>query len=612
MKKVTHRLVSYGFLAFITLALTLQPVVAQDAEIVDASYTVREGVDFATRVLRDPWDMSEYTDISQWLNQAGTANYLLDINVSNGIFSARTAGDYSDFYPLYPGYEPGFIFGKTGAVHPILTDHYRCFYMAMESTWGNSDPNFFILFWAPGRAMAEWVNDDYTWGIASGNVITKGIRKLYRVDLGNPAFLINKSWSYMEYWQALRVTPSLERDTTFSVDWIRLTDCQPVNVHLTGLSSGTYSVWVGNGISAQVRVVDSFSPQGGAYDWDVQGLAGGNYTYYVKNQSGGVVQQGSLNVVPTPIVDFTRPSQVSGEDYATRYGNAWDFGDPGDVTNVNCASDVMANNLLYLDTAPPSMQPGCVRKGANEMDPNVYLNTPVRIDVRQYRYLSFRHLINGAWSMPPQGMVVRWIWLADRSGPDCYYVSREVALDVVWQDYTIDMFDDWNGMPVESTPSGCGLVHWKNEYGKVKLFRMDPNENITSSTLHQEFDWIRLTKVDSITRGAMFPIKVLLNKPYDQIVSLAFYYTTDLLNPTQHPAAKYTVPPLPSGPYWLFLPIIPFPLRDPFVENLAADFTYPWDTTNVSPGQYYVCAVANDGYNQAHYCSEAPVIVTSP
>ena len=48
---------------------------------------VPESDDFATLILRDPWDMSEFTDISQYLNESGQRDIIRNPKVSNGIFS---------------------------------------------------------------------------------------------------------------------------------------------------------------------------------------------------------------------------------------------------------------------------------------------------------------------------------------------------------------------------------------------------------------------------------------------------------------------------------------------------------------------------------------------
>ncbi len=156
-------------------------------------------------------------------------------------------------------------------------------------------------------------------------------------------------------------------------------------------------------------------------------------------------------------------------------------------------------------------------------------------------------------------------------------------------------------------------MQWKNETRLAKVSRFDPNENIASIAMHQEFDWIRLTKLDSITQGGLFPIKVNLNKPANGLRSLTYYYTSDVNRPTQYPAQ--IVQPssqLPSAPFHVYLPNILTYSLDAFVGGLKADVTAYWNTAKVTPGEYYVCATADDGYNQSTYCSDAPMDVLAP
>jgi hypothetical protein len=122
-------------------------------------------------------------------------------------------------------------------------------------------------------------------------------------------------------------------------------------------------------------------------------------------------------------------------------------------------------------------------------------------------------------------MIVRLFWRLERPSTDCYYGSRAVALDTGWRTYSVDLYDLWNGTPEESTPSGCGLVPWAEQasVGPLIEFRFDPNENILSDTMHQQFDWIRLTQVDRVQRGAAFPVKLLLNKPLAELQALNFF-----------------------------------------------------------------------------------------
>jgi hypothetical protein len=291
------------------------------------------------------------------------------------------------------------------------------------------------------------------------------------------------------------------------------------------------------------------------------------------------------------------------------------MGGEADLTRVSCANHAFNDGILALDTMPPHQVSGdCRGSGAGEVDAKVFLNTPTRVSLKNYRYLSFHHRIDGAWSVPEQGMIARWIWGVDRPGVDCTFVSREVALDVGWSTYSVDLFDSWNGMPIEASPSDCRRVHWKDETGYVYFFRFDPNENVTSSTFHQEVDWIRLTQVDRVERGLVFPIKVLLNVPRETLKSIDFYYSNNLNEPTQTSAesSQITRVEVENAPYRVYVPVNLTGGYDPFIAGLPADVVYSWDTSNVAPGEYYLCARVDDGYNQSTYCSDAPVKVIDP
>jgi len=108
-----------------------------------ANFVTLEGHDFATRVLGDPWDMSQFSDLSQWFNHSGSQNYLLNFQVRDGIFSAHTASGLTYFILLYGGYTPELRTGKIGIVHPISSADYNCFYMAMKAD--TSDPDHFQM-----------------------------------------------------------------------------------------------------------------------------------------------------------------------------------------------------------------------------------------------------------------------------------------------------------------------------------------------------------------------------------------------------------------------------------------------------------------------------------
>jgi hypothetical protein len=569
-------------------------------EITLENNTVGEGVDYATRTLGDPWDMQSFSDIAQWFNHTPPEHQLADFQVNNGVFSARTLGDYSEFFPLFPGYLPGTHSGKVGALYPINSSIFACFYMSMLSTWNSSNTNYFLVGWGP--------NDDTNnpWGVAQSYNMSKNQWNLYQFNLNSPRGLINQSWSGQQFWQYLRITPSTYADTQFWIDWIRLTNCQPVYVNLSGLKSGTYSLWISTSShNGQVLVVNSFSTTG-SYDWDVQGLAAGSYTYYVKNSDGVIFQQGQINIGESPIVTFTSPSPYSGQYYANNQGNPWNM-DPSDAPDIRCAKNSnFTDGILTLDT----MSQDCAGPGANEADPIIYLNTVYHGDLSSYRYLSFSSSTTGfPWSVPDLGMIVRLFWSLDRPGGDCWYGSRAIALDIGWQTYTVDLYDAWNGMPEERTPLDCPMVSWRDQgvVGPVVSLRIDPNENVTGGDLHQEFDWIRLTKVEQVSQGKLAKIRVLLNKQPSE-VTLSFYYTTNLSQPTQNIAKSYSAT-INGGRNIQYLPFL-FnfdPSYAPSVDQIPADVTFSWNTSGVTPGEYYLCAQAEDGYNQAIYCSQAPI-----
>lgn len=583
----------------------------------EAAYSVGEGFDFATRVLSDPWDMEQFTDISQWLNNAAT--YLLNIQVANGVFSATTASSYSEFYALFPGYIHGMNTGKIGAMYPIASSQFACYSMAMYSSWGTGT-NYFRLDWELDRYnLFSGDQNVEVWGMSYPHYLTPNTWKLYSTNLNAPPTLINDAWSSQSAWQGLRIVPSTVANTQFSIDWIRLTDCTPVWVTFSGLPAGTYNLWIVHGSpERQILAKEAFSPAGdGTFSWDAQGVEPGAYTYIIKTTTGTTVQQGTLNVDDTPIVSFNRPAQYTGIEYGTANGNAWDI-EPSDVTSISCANYSFANGMLYLDTLSPSLlSDGCVGDGAHESDPHVFLNTPDHGNLSAYRYLSFNMSQNGTISYPDKGMIVRLFWRLDRPGDDCWYTSRAVPLEIGRFTYTVDMYDPRNGTPEAITPTTCPSVTWANQasVGPLVQFRIDPNENVLSWTFHQEIDWIRLTRVEPVRQGQPAEVRLLITDPVAELTTLDLYYTTDRSQPAQHPAARYT-PPTISGPHLFFLPLtlrLPAPsYSDPFIAALPADSVYWWDTTSVSPGTYYVCAVAGDAHTVAAYCSQAPFQIVAP
>ena len=536
--------------------------------------------------------MSEFSDISQYLNISGQAIVLQNIRVENGVFSAQsTSLKDAQFFPLFPGYLGGLLIGKVGHNYPIKSSSYKYIYIAMKVDSGPPDPTWpdvFTIFWFGDERMNS---SGGIWGYSKGihlypeagfgTPIPKW--KLFKVDLSDPSILgVGTPWTGNPTWKGLRIDPTIQANVTFQIDWTRLTDGVPISYPITWNGVQKVSVLVRpEKTDREILIEDNVEAD--SYSLDLQGLAPGKYTYLVK-AGGTLLVSGDFEVNQAPIIEFTRPSFTSGEDYATAGGHPWDMGDPSDVLAVDCSQANFSGGILSLDTPSVAQQPvGC--NGGGVSDPRIPLRSFSPLTTREYRFLSFRLSTQGPYQNIPEAMIARWIWSYQTSGGACYLVSYGVPLDVGWQTYHIDLFDSRNGSP-EATAGSCpsSATHWLNTY-PVSSLRFDPNENILGSNLHQELDWIRLTKVDGVISGNPFSIQVSLNKPASQ-VDLSFFYTTDRYGaPLQRPAAEMSRIPtsFPISGFKLFLPLLASryePTTTPWPNNV----TYYWDTAGVPPG----------------------------
>ena len=385
------------------------------------------------------------------------------------------------------------------------------------------------------------------------------------------------------------------------MDWIRLTDSQPINFPISFSGGGAnFSVWiVPAGTNREILVQTGITSP---LNLDLQGIAPGAYTYLIKNGST-VIESGSFEINQAPIVNFTQPSPTGGEDYATLAGNPWNMSDGSGVT-MECAAYDFQDGKLNLTTPTVTAQPPQCN-GGGVSDPRLTLNVPVPFNPAEYRYLSFRMYTAGAWQNVPLGMMARWIWTVPGN---CHLVSQDIPFDVGWQTYTIDLFDSFNGTP-EAVAGSCPKLSWKDAPSVIGL-RFDPNENILGYPLVQSIDWIKLYKGDRVPRGVPFPVKMVLNKPPGE-TGLSYFYTTDPKNQPQQQAAKVYLsgPPLSlNGQYRTYLPLISSRF-DPTDVPPPNSVTYNWDTSQVAPGNYHICVSVSDSHNQTTICSDVPIQV---
>lgn len=614
-------------------------IVARGLDVSVPTVPMAESNDFATHVLGDPWDMNEFSDISQYLNESGQRNVISDPKVSDGIFSGKSAGDVLGnpngaqngwFFVLFPGYQTTIHTGRTGSKTPIDSSLYKCLYIAMYVESPAANP---LL--GPDQYRVFWFGDDRlnTGGAPYG--FTPGLQlypeyganqpipvwKLYKVDLSNTPLPTGVSgilrWNEQQYWQGIRIDPTINANINFKVDWVRLTSCQPQTIPISfNPDSRINAIWLRPQDSTYyIRVATNVNGSSGVHWLDVQGVAPGSYTVALGDQFSWDIAESreTITVNQTPILHFVNPTMYSGQDYASSAGNPWDMNSSDDYSNIQCADYDQSDGVLWLNTKPGSQQPPQCQGGElKEADPKVYLNVPQPFNPAEYRYLSFRFMDTNPWQYVAKGTIMRLIWTVQgdsgRPGFECHLVSQDIPYDIGWNIYTIDLWDDFDGS-AEAWHGECSSLpkNWRQSSPVLKV-RLDPNENNTDHNFFQGLDWVRITKPLTIKQGSPYRIQL---KPFlsaEDIQNLSFYYTSDPdNNPKQYSAkaVSFNPPNAGGGPYKVYLPFVfngssSVPSDPTLVE-------YLWDTKNVPPGEYYLCVEVTDNLNQTIICSEAPV-----
>jgi hypothetical protein len=106
-------------------ALPATPVNAAPDAVGIPTNPIPYAPDYASTTFQDAWDMSQFSDVSQYLNGSGRHVTLANPSVANGMFSATTLGDYTAdqgfIYLLFPDYPTMTRTGKLGSLHPIKT-----------------------------------------------------------------------------------------------------------------------------------------------------------------------------------------------------------------------------------------------------------------------------------------------------------------------------------------------------------------------------------------------------------------------------------------------------------------------------------------------------------
>jgi len=572
-----------------------------------------EGNDFATRVLGDPWDMTEFSDVSQYLNQSSQVVQLDSYAINNSVFSAHAAPiKQAALHLLFPGYLTALLVGKTGENYPIDANTYKCLFVAAKVDSGppeNGSPDQMVVYWFNDEKLNTGIWGQTAPGIwlypETSSYTPTPIWKLFSLHLDQaqvPADMVRWENSPDGKWRGLRIDPTIQ-STWFQIDWARLTDCQAVNLQISRPGNNPVSVYIRPaGTSREILVLRNTTAN--PIILDTQGFQVGDYAYMVKNGEV-IISSGDFQIRPSPIATIITPSYSSGVDYSTETGNAWDMTDQADIVSTECTTSAMVNGTLQLNTPPPASQPpGC------SGDPKIKLNTPIPVDASQYRYLTFRMNTKATIQNVPHAMIARIVWatrgVSGNPSSRCYLVSNDIPYDIGWQTITIDLHDPIQGTAEENTVIDCPQnMTWSGTSPMFEI-RFDPNENTTDLPILQELDWVRLTKNDAVTKGKNYQVEIKLNLPWSELDYYNLFYTTD-------PSNAYQYNMILAEPGKPIVSLGKFPLYLPLVSNspdLSLDpKTFLWDTSTVIPGEYYPCIQVTKNNIPISYCSKASIVV---
>lgn len=556
---------------------------------------VGNGDDFATTVLGDPWDMSEYTDIPALHGVPGGT-------ISNGVLNYTIPSNpYVHIPLLHPGALRAIDAGiKVGSNYPINTDHYRWLSLRMNQSGG-----FFTIRWFYDKDLSVCSNSTINIPFSSG-------WHTYVIDLET----VPKS---MGNWQGqiagLFVMASAPVGTTGSIDWARLTANNPADNDLEIFWSeldqtpSTVEFYLDPddaGCDGTRIYTELTSQTSGSFTWQQAGddiaspanVAPGDY--YVCAKVNGLeagYSSGQLTVNHAPVIHFTQPSFTSGEDYATDAGNPWDMNDLADVDHVVNGSYTISDGTLAV-TVP-----------ASQSDVQVHMNVPTAIDKDRYHYLTYKLKFDYPYTWSDVGQGARVFW---GRAPQTEAQSGWIYDYPGWQTYKMDL---------RLLPLDFGLT-W--DTADWTIFRIDPISNGTGQQVTVYLNDITLTGDEKA--NAFTDIEWQLNDPDTSVTTMTLYYDNDQIDLDGTQIAMLTlangartgtmvsatagVPPLGATSELTETVYLPLVARNYVVPCEGACYT--WYTGDVPAGAYYLYACMDDGYNELCRYSETPLQISHP
>jgi hypothetical protein len=530
---------------------------------------IAAGPDYATDVLRDPWDMSNAADVSpEPTDVAGWSSF----SVSGGVAGGTTAINDAGVGFLYRGINGAINIGRYGNQFPIDTSRYQKLSVSLsDSGTVGQNPQ---VYWFPLPA-----GDPAALSPEYGVKFLPNTRQGYSIlvtDLpGTPAG--GQAWTSVPTMRGFRIDPNSSAvGNQMFFDWIRLT-CADNTPCATMNSIG----WSGGSGSAKVEVLDA----GGtvltiatgvaatSFNWNSGILPPGNYTLRVTRGSAVGTKAFRINTPPT--IAVTDPSRTTGEDYATTVlANAWD---------MSTSSDIVGS----FNINPLTFSGGQLHGTNTNGDPGLELLNNTNnaggaraIDTSRYRYFTYR--IDHGVSDLAHGSVARVFWSSTAfAGGGEVTTTRDLILFGGMRDYTVDLASLSVGVLGGIENSGT-MEPWTTN--NKRQLRFDPHEFAAVRPFH--IDDVKLT-----ARPESFGTFTIRWTGGDadagDTPTVALYYDTD-----QNPNNGKTL----------------------LVQGLPmAQGSWVWNTASLPLGTYYIYGETLDALNVSGAYGDAPVVrATAP
>jgi hypothetical protein len=517
------------------------------------------GPDFATDVMRDPWDFCNVEDVVADPNiQIGWSTFSVNGNgscLAGGHTTPVTGVRVTTMGLLYPGFYDTLSPTKNGRKYPVDTSRYQKLAFRLTASSAGGAPQFywFHYSYADPRDPTFAAN-----GLKQLGGIVAGAQ-IYSTDLStNKTAGTNYTDGEVRGFRIDRNGAS--SDTDLFYDWVRLTvkDSDPEAAMQTvhwNFGSGLATVSVVDANNTVLTLGSDIS--GTSFTWNYGILPPGNYKLRVTR---GSVQERAFTVNAPATIDITDPNETGGEDYATRVlNNPWDMNDSADVQYTG-TEDITPN--------PPSFANGLMTATNTTNGPNIFLlanaNNRVPIDTSRYRYFTIRFQVDGAFDLG-LGSVARVLWSSQDFGGASATTTKSFVVFPGMNTYTIDLGSLTTAPDDGGIEQNLGTPELWAAGAKTHL-NFHPHEFSEPRAFH--IDYVKLAAMAE-TVNAGFMLKWNGHDADGGSPTVALYYDTD-----RNPSNGKTL----------------------IASNLTmATGQYFWNTAGVPPGAYWIYAEGNDG-----------------